>query len=533
MHKFEFFSNSRGIQAEKIKFVTNISSSAGGDPWEKLEAQIAPGAFHDSAERCDAPKCHPETRVAVQDDLYDWIINGDGPGELESEHPRKIKWVTGPAGCGKTAIMGSLAARCAANGVLGAAFFFASWSASVGRRRKTAFVATIASQLGEYREDLKDAIANAIERNPSVFNKNLHVQMEVLVSAPLREVSLQSNRPRLRGAIIVDGVDECEAEQYHDGSRANSPPARTNDQDQLEILQILQVASSDPSFPFRVLIASRPERVFRDFFEPEDTLAPFANKLDLHEHYNADADIALFFEAQFSRLRRRHNLPSSWPPPFAIQMLAENASGQFIYAATVVRFLEMPHREPTKALLDAILEIGATLKSTSNPLERLDALYAHILMSSPDPSLSIKWIRSIDSFSGRFLSCASDVNLLLQTDPDSNEAEHLLGDLHSLIQIPPPGWQGMAEYGFYHKSLLDFLKDPARCGRNMELFLKFLSGVPQAIGMPYAIPQSKARATLTGAAWWVSLAIEYQKEDCICAPCIVARRRVVFGALLF
>jgi hypothetical protein len=80
--------------------------------------------------------------------------------------------------------MGSLAGRCAANGVLGATFFFASWSASVGRRRKTAFVTTIASQLAEYQEDLKVAISNAIEKNPSVFKKNLHVQMEILVVAP-------------------------------------------------------------------------------------------------------------------------------------------------------------------------------------------------------------------------------------------------------------------------------------------------------------------------------------------------------------
>ena len=103
---------------------------------------MAPEALDDSAERCDAPKCHPETRVAVQDDLYSWIKDGDVVDSAMG--PRKIKWITGPAGTGKTAVMGSLADRCAADGVLGATFFFASWSASSGRRRKTAFVTTIA-----------------------------------------------------------------------------------------------------------------------------------------------------------------------------------------------------------------------------------------------------------------------------------------------------------------------------------------------------------------------------------------------------
>jgi hypothetical protein len=433
---------------------------------------MEPGAIHDSDERCDAPKCEPETRVAVQDDLYDWILDGDGASE--SEHPKKIKWVTGPAGCGKTAIMGSLAGRCAENGVLGATFFFASWSASMGRRRKTAFVTTIASQLAEYREDLKDAISNAIEKNSRVFKKNLRVQMEILVLAPLREVALQPDRPQLRGAIIIDGVDECEAEQYHihDGSRANPPPARTNDQDQLEILQVLQAASSDPSFHFRILIASRPERVFRNFFDPQNTPTPFAHKLDLHEDYNADDDITLFFEVQFNRLRRQYNFPPSWPPPGTIQALVKNASGQFIYAATVIRLLETAHRDPPGALLNAILATGATLEISSNPLEQLDALYTHILESSPDPLLSVHWIRSIGELT-EFVkeSSASNVHLLLQTDPESNEAEHLLGNLHSLIRIPPPSDQATTEFSFYHKSLFDFLKDPTRCGNHQKLYI--------------------------------------------------------------
>jgi hypothetical protein len=431
---------------------------------------MEPGAIHDSDERCDAPKCQPETRVAVQDDLYDWILDGDGASE--SEHPKKIKWVTGPAGCGKTAIMGSLAGRCAANGVLGATFFFASWSASMGRRRKTAFVTTLASQLAEHREDLKDAISNAIEKNPSVFKKNLHIQMEILVLAPLREVAHQLDRPRLQGAIIIDGVDECEAEQYHDGSRANPPPARTNEQDQLEILEVLQAASSDPSFPFRILIASRPERVFRDFFDPQNTPIAFADKLDLHEDYNADADINLFFEIQFSRLRRRYKFPPSWPPPGTVQTLVENASGQFIYAATVIRILETAHRDPPEALLKAILATGATLNMPSNPLEQLDALYTHILESSPDPPLSVRWIRSINRLSVHINSYASNIHLLLQTEPESNEAEHLLGNLHSLIRFPPPSDQATTKYNFYHKSLFDFLKDPARCGKQQELYVE-------------------------------------------------------------
>ncbi|KAJ2929182.1 hypothetical protein H1R20_g7908, partial [Candolleomyces eurysporus] len=350
-----FFPNACDFQVGEQNFnVTNTYSSSAGGPLKELASRIAAGAIHDSAERCDAPKCQPETRVAVQDDLYSWIVDGD----RESEPPKKMKWMTGPAGSGKTAVMGSLAERCAPDGLLSATFFFASWSASIGRRRKTAFVTTIAHQLAEHREDLKNAISNAIENKPSIFEKNLHTQMEALILAPLREVALQPDRPRLRGAIIIDGLDECEAEQYHDTTSTGIgvKPVRTNAQDQLEILQVLRAASSDPCFPFRILVASRPERVFREFFDPGNNATSFAKKLDLYEDYNADADITLFLEAHFNQIRRRYNLPPSWPPPGAIQTLVENASGQFIYAATVIRFFDMGHQESPRAFLEAILE---------------------------------------------------------------------------------------------------------------------------------------------------------------------------------
>ncbi|KAJ2928696.1 hypothetical protein H1R20_g8418, partial [Candolleomyces eurysporus] len=446
-------------------------------PLEKLEALIAPEALYDSAERCDAPKCHPETRVALQDDLYGWIEHGD------AQNPCKMNWVTGPAGTGKTAVMGSLTERCKKNGFPVASFFFSS-TGSIGRRTKTAFVTTIAHQLAQHRQDLKDAVAAAIEADSIVFKKNLHVQMETLILEPLRAVADSSNGG-LRGIIVVDGVDECEVERSHDttntGSKVKPTSARTNAQDQLEILQVLLQALLDPAFPFRILIASRPERVFREFFDPQNAAFSFARKLDLHEEYNAEADIYFFLQAQFNLIRRRYNLPSSWPPHGAIQTLVKNASGQFVYAATVVRFLEMGHREPPKALLDAILTMKATRETTSNPFEQLDALYTHILESSPDPPLSVRWIRAISAIRNAplisdTLRAASNINLLLQTDSESSEAEHLLGNLHSLVQVPSPSKQATTQYSFYHKSLFDFLDNRGRCGQlyQHEKILVFL-----------------------------------------------------------
>ncbi|KAJ2928012.1 hypothetical protein H1R20_g9082, partial [Candolleomyces eurysporus] len=128
----------------------------------------------------------------------------------------------------------------------------------------------MAYQLVQHQEDLKNAISTAMEKNPVVLKKNLHVQMETLVLAPLQEVVHQSKGPGPWGAIIVNSLDECEAEQYHN-TKVTGPqatPTQTDVQDQLEILQVLQAASLDPDFPFRILIASRPKPIFCEFFDP-------------------------------------------------------------------------------------------------------------------------------------------------------------------------------------------------------------------------------------------------------------------------
>ncbi|KAJ2916069.1 hypothetical protein MD484_g4328, partial [Candolleomyces efflorescens] len=493
-----FFDRAENFRIGHLQFFGDWHPSGVSSPLDKLEAHMAPEALDDSAERCDAPKCHPETRVAVQDDLYSWIKDGDVVDSAMG--PRKIKWITGPAGTGKTAVMGSVTERCKKNGYPVACFFFSS-TGSIGRRTKTAFVTTIAHQLAQHRQDLKDAISDAIEADTVVFKKNLRVQMETLVLGPLRAVA-NASRGALQGVIMVDGLDECQAGGLKNDTIIGrlAECTRTAEQDQLEILEVLHQASLDPSFPYRIIIASRPERVFREFFEPDNHPAPFAHKLDLNVEYNATDDITLFLQVQFNRIRRRYRYPASWPPPGTIETLVKNASGQFIYAATIIRFLDAGHRKPPDALLlGAILKANGKATTSVNPLEPLDALYTRILECSPDPPLSVLWIHSIhllnNTMGSSSGSSVSDVHLLLQMDPESNEAEHLLGNLHSLIRIPPPDDNATARYGFYHKSLLDFLEDPERCGKLSEACDELL--------------------TPASADWWVSLALSFKDDGAL------------------
>ncbi|KAJ2926315.1 hypothetical protein H1R20_g10767, partial [Candolleomyces eurysporus] len=435
-----------------------------GDPLNDLASQIAPGALHDSAERCDAPKCHPETRVAVQGEIYSWIVHGDSD---PTQKTVKIKWVTGPAGTGKSAIMGSVADTCKQDGVLAVTFFFASY-ASPDRRRKTAFIPTLAYQLTEHLPALKDPVAQAIRDKPLLFKKNLRVQMEALILTPLRQVAIESNVP---GVVLVDGLDECEAEQFFDShvaSRTGKSMEREKADDQLEILQVLREAALDPAFPFRIVIASRPERVFREFFGNESHKSSFAPNLILDEKYNPNTDIVLFLQAKFSEIRRRYNLSPSWPSEDILATLLDQASGQFIYAAVVVRYITNSRHGSPCTLLNQVLEVKPS--SGTNPFSQLDAFYTHILQSTANPVLAVKWLWIIKGQHLGWINlfkrmstapAAFLINLLLQTD--NGDAEYVLGDLHSLIDVPASD-DLETPYRPYHKSLYDLLGSKDRFG---------------------------------------------------------------------
>ncbi|KAF6754905.1 hypothetical protein DFP72DRAFT_1045742 [Ephemerocybe angulata] len=439
-----------------------------------LLREVAVGAVHDSAERCDAPKCMPETRVAVQEEILSWISHGDSDVE-----PRKVLWVTGPAGTGKTAILGTVADDCKEKGLLAASFFFSSFSASSNRRSKRCFVSTLAYQLIQHPSFRRasDHVLTYINNDPSIFYKRLAEQLDVLILRPLQKLrgdpSFHPDEvlswPKV---IFIDGLDECEAEQYHDPRTPGK--RRSKEDDQVEILITLMQAINDPAFPFRIVIASRPERAIRDFFT--NLGDELSLELFLDDKYNPDADVALFLRSKFSNVRRRFKLPQNWPSDDVIQLLVQDASGQFVYAATVMRFIEDPAQHP-HAQLECVLK-SRPADDGSKPFAALDALYTTILLTSPNPKTAVLWVRALPTEStmrrARFFfhfyspeenifqsPSALFVNQLFESIP--GEAEYVLGTLSSLIHIPSPDDQ-VRPYTFHHKSFLDFIDDDERCG---------------------------------------------------------------------
>ncbi|KDR78446.1 hypothetical protein GALMADRAFT_243821 [Galerina marginata CBS 339.88] len=424
-------SNNISIHGGNFTAITQ-NSKTGKDIWDN---RIAPGAFHDSRERLeyDPPKCHPETRVAVIQAIIDWIEDG--------QKTTFIKWLNGAAGAGKSAIAQKIAELCHESGCLAASFF---WSRSAaGRNDEERLVASLAYQLCTVIPQLRGPVESAVESDPYIFTRSLPSQMESLIIQPLRKVFEHDQQGQVNDpmVVILDGLDECgtpEAQQY--------------------VLRI--ITDSISKFPIALcfLIASRPEKAIRDSFNDQSLLA-ITDRLVLDEKYHPDNDIRLFLAESFESVKRTHELrsllPPVWPSNNNISKLVGKSSGQFIYAATVVKFVKSSRQTPNKQL-DIIL--GVTAAGTATPFAELDALYSTIfsLVLKEDLHKAMEII-SLTIFVQDLTARRIETILAYP----HGETQRILIDLHSVLHVPAleQKWQNLR---ILHASLRDFLLDSSR-----------------------------------------------------------------------
>ncbi|KAF8345517.1 hypothetical protein F5887DRAFT_965451 [Amanita rubescens] len=201
--------------------------------------------------------------------------------------------------------------------------------------------------------------------------------------------------------VIIDGVDECvdETIQHH-------------------FLTLLLDAFTDgEKVPLRFLVCSRPESHIKEAFYQRSAIC-------------------------------------------LLDQLVQNSSGQFIYAATIVKFVGDKYSHPGKQL-DIVLGIRRR-SSSSSPFADLDQLYLEILARQPDQYFlktflnimcmcleGLMWEINGDDF-----TMLSIVLLKLA----EGELWAKLRGLHSLLNIS----ESDLSIRSYHASFPDFLRDAER-----------------------------------------------------------------------
>jgi hypothetical protein len=397
----------------------------------ELATHVAHGAFHDSSVRYPPPKCHPGTREKVLTRIKDWIATGEGTS--------RILWLYGSAGVGKSAIAQTIAEHCLTNDKLDAAFFF--FRGDPQRNDANLLFPTLAWQLMFSVPEIKAHLSAFMEKDPFIPIRFLETQFEQLIAEPFR-LAAKNNPPlRTSGIVIIDGVDECAGETM-----------------QQCFLSLLGRAVDNGGLPLRFLICSRPESHIRETFD-HSISASVTSRIGLNDDVDSDDDIRRYLVQEFSRISTEMGIAShTWPPEGVLDRLVQNSSGQFIYAATVVKFVGDKYAYPGNQL-EIIFGIRRATNSSS-PFADLDQLYLEILVRQPDQDflktfLNLFYLYMKDRFGfERYL--VDFINAM--SDLEEGELFAKLRGLHSLLEIS----ESDKFIRVYHASFFEFLLDSTR-----------------------------------------------------------------------
>jgi hypothetical protein len=370
----------------------------------------------------------------VLEDIMKWV-NESADGAQEDF----IMWLFGPAGAGKSAIAKRIAELAAQQGLLIGTFFFSRTSATRGTQDR--LIATLAFQLALSIPDTRGDIEEAIERDPTIFNKNLEVQIDTLLVKPFQ--SAQTKIDPSHKLIIIDGLDEC-----------NDRKA------QVAILNAISRSFlTKCNLPIKLLIASRPEIDIVTSFNRNDPLKSVHRRLALDDNYHPDDDIRLFFSDNFKEIRSTHRLrstiPPLWPTEESLERLVKKSSGQFIFAATVVKFVESNRHQPV-ARLNIIL--GISPSGSLSPFAELDALYNQILSSVDDITLTLRVLSLYTAAPNIAMALRVRNSAELFLSLEEGDIDLALIDLSSIVSYN----ESSCEVKILHASLVDFLSDKRR-----------------------------------------------------------------------
>jgi hypothetical protein len=228
------------------------------------------------------------------------------------------------------------------------------------RGNARALFTTLAYQLALNNQDLHAAISQNLEHDRTIVGRNMDVQLRQLIDEPSQ--LLMNCLPLV---LLIDGLDECQDEKV-----------------QQEIIGLLgrTIAAHGRSYPFRFLIASRPEMHIREIFN-NPSFKWIVESMNIQQSFE---DVRKYFRQEFARIRREHstmaNVRTLWPSQLILDSLVKKSSGYFAYASTVIRFIDDKYYRPTERL-DMVQHLASN--ESDAPFADLDQLYIHILSAVP------------------------------------------------------------------------------------------------------------------------------------------------------
>ncbi|KAJ7501113.1 hypothetical protein B0H11DRAFT_754619 [Mycena galericulata] len=433
-------------------------TSYGESGLDILYRYVVMEALHDSGERFPEPACHPGTRTALLSELNSW--------SLDSSPTSTILWLYGSAGAGKSAIAQMFATECQAQGRLGGSFFFKRGHPKRGTWH--GLCSTLAYKLTVSVSQLLLPVQQAVESDKLVLGRALTGQFKKLLVEPFQHASDLQTIP----VIVVDGLDECEDRNV-----------------QQEILRLFVQAIHLHQLPIRLLIASRPEPHIREILE-SDATSSICRRTALGADVSAYQDIRTYLRDEFSRVNSKYMARGvdlgPWPSQNSLELLVKKSSGIFIYAATIVRFVDDEYSHPADRL-------AAVLSLDPRSTAPLDDLYSQILSVVPQEPQQLRILHAIwrQTLTGGARMDPEEIDMFSGLRPGT--CRLLLRGLHSLFNVPPrrTRFGPRKLISFLHASLADYLRDIKRsagwCVSAPWLYTDYLHSAIRLLSSPLLI----------------------------------------------
>lgn len=404
---------------------------------------LAVGASFLSGIQGNKAVCLPRTRTSLLESMVEWSH------DLSSQN---IFLLDGMAGTGKSTISRTLSRTFAANGALGATFFFNRGIDDCNNISK--FFSTIAADLGTRLSTIARKISDVLREDPAIYHKNAEIQFKELVFNPLAKLFMESNRTH-PVILIIDALDEC-----------HSPDIGI-------LVDILSKIPFETVPGLKILITSRP-----DFHAREELqiLRQHCQRFTLDQIPASmiKNDITIFFECELAKIRHKFNmsvdnsmkLDEMWPQDTTLRELVDMATPLFIIASTVCLFLAHRQLGPPDRQLAKILRDPDRFQAT-----KLDFVYDTVLNQQISEDLTENEKMTICA---EFHAIIAPIIVLRNPLPvpvlsavlniDHGSIRYRLSFLSSVLNIP---YSDDAPITLFHLSFREFLLDTDKRGKTV------------------------------------------------------------------
>ena len=408
-----------------------LGAKQADDLLEKLP--FVSSASFNSRENEHEAYCLPNTRTEILSEIFKWV---------EGTDERRVFWLNGIAGTGKSTIARTVAKRYYQRKNLGGSFFFSKGGGDASCADK--LFTTLAVQLGRNILAARQRVCESIMDNLDIALRALREQWYELILNPLKDLRKDVHPGNI--VMVVDALDECSSER-----------------DIRIILNLFQLASSVTNIRLRILVTSRPEvpvrcgfsnvaRAERNDFVLEEVMPEQVNR-----------DIALYFRHCLQNIGKERKLPMDWASEEDISRLVSKSCGLFEWAALACRYMSIGRKFAPMRMSKLI----QGRQSEGSPERQLDRMYIDILKDifsqDYDEDEREELRRELREILGRIVVLFETLSLdalaeLL--DRDMVEITETLSGLHTIIHIPEETDRPMR---LHHPSFRDFLLDPTRC----------------------------------------------------------------------